>query len=86
MYGAGKAARLALTRTLAREAELVHNPWAEAQRSEHAAAAGPGGPPTIRTLSYAPGALDTDFQVGLLPWCGEGAGAAPQSAAWSRAG
>ncbi len=64
VYGAGKAARLALTRTLAREAELVHNPWAEAQRSAAGGAGGDqGGPPSIRTLSYAPGALDTEMQV-----------------------
>jgi hypothetical protein len=47
-----------LTATLAREAELLHNPKAVSLQR-----AGAGGPPRIYALSYAPGALDTDMQV-----------------------
>lgn len=96
VYAAGKSARLMLARTLAREAELLHNPSArqvQQQDSNQAAHAQHGSQeqgsslggestsscseaissshsrqlgsmPVILSLSYAPGALDTDMQVG----------------------
>jgi NAD(P)-dependent dehydrogenase (short-subunit alcohol dehydrogenase family) len=55
VYAAGKAARAMLTATLAREAELLHNHTHQHEGQRRS--------PTIRALSYAPGALDTDMQV-----------------------